>query len=184
VPAAALEKFRLGLVDQRYVDVDAAAAVVGRADFVEAGLDAQRASYTLLTNNDDVLPLNAGLTVYVEGVDAAGSRLTSTPAPRILRRGSAPTAGFLQHRADGRLSLPGPSGHRARNRSGHGGAAVTYGSDARAFADVVFGLAWPQGAAAVRLAVLDAFGRGQPKRRAVRHCPTRCSGSATTRFRG
>jgi beta-glucosidase len=67
-----LEKFRLGLVDQRYVDVDAAAAVVGRADFVEAGLDAQRASYTLLTNNDDVLPLNAGLTVYVEGVGRGG----------------------------------------------------------------------------------------------------------------
>jgi beta-glucosidase len=41
-----LEKFRLGLFDQRHVDVEAAAAVVGRADFVEAGLDAQRASYT------------------------------------------------------------------------------------------------------------------------------------------
>ena len=32
-----LEKFRLGLFDQPYVDVDAAAAIVGRADFVDAG---------------------------------------------------------------------------------------------------------------------------------------------------
>ena len=65
-----LEKLRLGLFDQRYLDIDAAAAIVGRADFVDAGLDAQRASYTLLTNNDNILPLNTGLTVYVEGVDA------------------------------------------------------------------------------------------------------------------
>ena len=65
-----LEKLRLGLFDQRYLDIDAAAAIVGRADFVDAGLDAQRASYTLLTNNDNLLPLNTGLTVYVEGVDA------------------------------------------------------------------------------------------------------------------
>ena len=32
-----LEKFRLGLFDQRYLDIDAAATVVGRADFVKAG---------------------------------------------------------------------------------------------------------------------------------------------------
>src|SRR3954452_23963038 len=51
-----LEKFRLGLFEQRYVDIDAAPAVVGRADFVAAGEQAQRDSYTLLTNTEDILP--------------------------------------------------------------------------------------------------------------------------------
>jgi beta-glucosidase len=65
------EKFRLGLFEQRQLDPDAAVTVVGRPDFVAAGEDAQRASYTLLTNTDDLLPLPAGITVYVEGVDPA-----------------------------------------------------------------------------------------------------------------
>ncbi len=69
------EKFVLGLVDAPFVDVDAAADVVGRAEFVEAGLRAQRASLTLLTNtaSDDgtaTLPMPRGRRLYVEGVDA------------------------------------------------------------------------------------------------------------------
>lgn len=64
-----LDKFRLGLFEQRYVDVDAAPAVVGRSDFVADGLEAQRSSYTLLTNYDDLLPLGPGLAVYAERVD-------------------------------------------------------------------------------------------------------------------
>ena len=93
-----LEKFRLGLFDQRYVDVDAASAVVGRADFVEAGLNAQRASYTLLINNDDILPLNPGLTVYVEGVDAsgAGGVRQSGAGPSGGRCGSGQTQGAIR----------------------------------------------------------------------------------------
>jgi beta-glucosidase len=66
-----VEKFRLGLFDQRYVDVEAAPAVVGRADFVAAGEQAQRDSYTLLTNSDDILPLTSGLAIYTENVDPA-----------------------------------------------------------------------------------------------------------------
>ncbi|HEY0186332.1 MAG TPA: glycoside hydrolase family 3 N-terminal domain-containing protein [Cellulomonas sp.] len=71
------QKFALGLVDQPYVDPGAADAVVGRADLRAEGQAAQRASLTLLTNRETVpggapvLPLAAGVTLYVEGVDPA-----------------------------------------------------------------------------------------------------------------
>ncbi|GAB3389739.1 glycoside hydrolase family 3 N-terminal domain-containing protein [Humibacter soli] len=64
------EKFLLGLFDDPFVDEDHAEAVVGRADFVTEGLDAQSDSLTLLTNTDAVLPLQRGIRVYAEGVDA------------------------------------------------------------------------------------------------------------------
>jgi len=62
-------KFDLGLFDDPYVDEDRAARIVGRADFVAAGQDAQRRSLTLLKNSCDdygrpVLPLPAGTRVY------------------------------------------------------------------------------------------------------------------------
>ncbi len=68
------EKFRLGLFDhRRYVDVEAAASVVGRADLVAAGRRAQSRAVTVLTNPQSqhvaVLPLAAGLRLYVEGID-------------------------------------------------------------------------------------------------------------------
>jgi beta-glucosidase len=117
-----LEKFRLGLFDQRYVDADAASAVVGRADFIEAGLDAQRASYTLLINNDDILPLNPGLTVYVDGVDAAvlGEYAKVVPDPAeadvALVRLKAPyeprPGGFEAHFHAGSLEFPVEEVHR------------------------------------------------------------------------
>ncbi|GGY98646.1 glycoside hydrolase family 3 protein [Streptomyces poonensis] len=66
------EKFVLGLFDDPYVDVDAAAETVGRADFREAGARAQRRSLTLLTNTDRTLPVTATATarpkLYVENV--------------------------------------------------------------------------------------------------------------------
>ncbi len=60
-------KFELGLFDDPYVDEDVAAATVGRADFVSAGLHAQAASVTVLHQGKDVLPLRPGLKVYAEG---------------------------------------------------------------------------------------------------------------------
>ncbi|MGN6126798.1 MAG: glycoside hydrolase family 3 protein [Humibacter sp.] len=65
------EKFLLGLFDDPFVDEDHAETVVGRADFVKEGLDAQSDSLTLLTNTGGVLPLQRGIRVYAEGVDAA-----------------------------------------------------------------------------------------------------------------
>ncbi|WP_028050526.1 glycoside hydrolase family 3 protein [Cellulomonas sp. URHD0024] len=65
------EKFVLGLFDERrYVDVEAASTIVGQPTFVAAGLAAQAASITVLTNGG-VLPLRAGQRIYAEGVDVS-----------------------------------------------------------------------------------------------------------------
>jgi beta-glucosidase len=81
------EKFELGLFDERrYVDEDAAAAVVGRADLVAAGLRAQSRSVTVLRNAGGSaarLPLAPGLRLYAEGVpdgEVAGFVRVSSPA--------------------------------------------------------------------------------------------------------
>jgi len=65
------EKFRLGLFDDPFVDEERAATIVGRADLVAEGLDAQSDSLTLLTNQDAMLPLSRGVMVYAEGLDAS-----------------------------------------------------------------------------------------------------------------
>ena len=62
------DKFRLGLFDDPYVDVDAAEATCGNAEFRAAGLEAQRRAMVLLAN-DGVLPLAAGARIYVDGLD-------------------------------------------------------------------------------------------------------------------
>ncbi|WP_315093123.1 glycoside hydrolase family 3 N-terminal domain-containing protein [uncultured Cellulomonas sp.] len=63
------EKFLLGLFDERrYVDVDAASLVVGSDEFRAAGLAAQSAAVTVLTN-DGILPLAPGLRIYAEGFE-------------------------------------------------------------------------------------------------------------------
>ncbi|GAA1919903.1 glycoside hydrolase family 3 N-terminal domain-containing protein [Microbacterium aoyamense] len=77
------EKFELGLFENPYVDADAADAIVGAAEFRAAGDAAQRASITVLSN-DGVLPLAAGIKLYVEGVApetvAAYGDVVATPA--------------------------------------------------------------------------------------------------------
>ncbi len=66
-------KFQLGLFDNPYVDEKAAAAVVGRSEFVRAGHRAQAQSVTVLVNSEGrdgpVLPLRAGVSLFVEGLD-------------------------------------------------------------------------------------------------------------------
>jgi beta-glucosidase len=69
-----VEKLALGLFDSPFVDRGVAAATLGRADFVAAGLQAQRDSVVLLTNgtaNDPILPLPPTTRVYAEGIDPA-----------------------------------------------------------------------------------------------------------------
>jgi beta-glucosidase len=61
------DKFRLGLFDDPYVDVDAAEEVVGRAEFRARGELAQRRSIVLL-KNDSILPLEGRPRIYVEGI--------------------------------------------------------------------------------------------------------------------
>ncbi len=62
-------KLALGLFDSRHVDPHRAGRIVGNAEFITAGLDAQRRSHTLLTNRDDLLPLGRGVRIYVENID-------------------------------------------------------------------------------------------------------------------
>ena len=67
------DKFRLGLFDNPYVDVDKAVEIVGRSDFRQAGADAQRRSLVLLKNgtikNTKALPLQTGIKIYVQGIN-------------------------------------------------------------------------------------------------------------------
>lgn len=64
------DKFRLGLFDNPYVDVDAAEELVGNERFVAAGAEAQRKSIVLLKNGDAalVLPLSGRPKLYVERI--------------------------------------------------------------------------------------------------------------------
>jgi beta-glucosidase len=67
-----VEKLVLGLFDSPFIDPDVAVSTLGRADFVSAGLQAQRDSVVLLTNGSEgapVLPLPSTTRVYAEGVD-------------------------------------------------------------------------------------------------------------------
>lgn len=73
------EKFVLGLFDSPFVDVAAADAIAGSAEFRAAGEAAQRASVVLLAS-DGVLPLARGVKIYAEGiadVSAYGTRVES-----------------------------------------------------------------------------------------------------------
>jgi beta-glucosidase len=62
------EKFKLGLFDKRYVDVEHAEEVGTKREFRALGTSAQAASLTLL-KNDNTLPLRAGTRVYSEGIN-------------------------------------------------------------------------------------------------------------------
>ncbi|KGO39841.1 Glycoside hydrolase, superfamily [Penicillium expansum] len=92
------EKFVLGLFENPFVDVEAAASNVGNASFKDEGSKAQRRAFTLLTNKDNVLPLKGSrLKVYIEGIDPviAASRLleivdTPSDADIALLRLKAP----------------------------------------------------------------------------------------------
>ncbi len=62
------DKFKLGLFDNPYVDVEAAEKIVGQKEFRETGDLAQRKSITLLKNEKKTLPLKGGLKIYVENI--------------------------------------------------------------------------------------------------------------------
>jgi beta-glucosidase len=61
------QKLAIGLYENAIVDAAIANNLAGKAEFREAGLDAQRRSLTLLKN--ELLPLPRGAKVYVEGVN-------------------------------------------------------------------------------------------------------------------
>jgi beta-glucosidase-like glycosyl hydrolase len=66
------EKFILGLFENPFVDPEAASRIVGNDCFVRLGREAQRRSYTLLSNTRDILPLkhlDESTKFYIEGFD-------------------------------------------------------------------------------------------------------------------
>jgi beta-glucosidase-like glycosyl hydrolase len=74
-----LDKFEMGLFDEnRFVDVDRADEIVGCLDFRQLGLDTQRRSYTLLRNQNNLLPLSRGSLaekkIYIDGIDVNTAR--------------------------------------------------------------------------------------------------------------
>ncbi|MEQ0558224.1 glycoside hydrolase family 3 N-terminal domain-containing protein [Amycolatopsis sp. NEAU-NG30] len=116
-------KFRLGLFDdRRFADEEAATAVVGCAAHREAGVRAQQRSLVLLKNEPaagdrPLLPLEPGITVYVEGVDPAAfdglATVTTTPEAAdvaVIRTPSPsyqdPAKGFLGSMHKGSLEFP------------------------------------------------------------------------------
>ncbi|EMD95674.1 glycoside hydrolase family 3 protein [Bipolaris maydis ATCC 48331] len=69
------EKFLLGLFDEkRFLDADAAVDVVGKEEWRAIGFEAQKRSFTLLTNKDSFLPLSPSecekAKFYVEGINS------------------------------------------------------------------------------------------------------------------
>ncbi|MEP7136395.1 MAG: glycoside hydrolase family 3 N-terminal domain-containing protein [Chloroflexota bacterium] len=62
------EKFRLGLFDNPFVDVDAAEKIVGQPEFHKVGELTQRKSIVLLKNEKNTLPLKIGLKIYAENI--------------------------------------------------------------------------------------------------------------------
>ena len=59
--------FRLGLFENPYLDPAVSAETVGCAEYVEAGLEAQRRSVILLKNRKELLPMKKGTKIYVPG---------------------------------------------------------------------------------------------------------------------
>lgn len=56
---------RLGLFENPYLNPEESAAIVGKPEFVQAGLEAQRKSVVLLKNQHNILPLKQGTKIYV-----------------------------------------------------------------------------------------------------------------------
>lgn len=75
------EKFRLGLFDDRFVDVAAADAIVGAPEAREEGIEAQAMAYTVLRNADQgqaALPLRTGVRVFIDQGDDTPFRERAT----------------------------------------------------------------------------------------------------------
>lgn len=63
-------KFQLGLFDNPFVDLEQTAQVIGNPESIAAGLTAQSRAMTLLKNDAQVLPLQAGVKVFVKNIDS------------------------------------------------------------------------------------------------------------------
>ena len=73
-----VEKFRLGLFENPYVDPDRAEQVANNAEYQALAAQAFRKSIVLMRNEAGTLPLKAGTKVYFERVTAATARTGHT----------------------------------------------------------------------------------------------------------
>jgi beta-glucosidase len=69
-----VQKFELGLFEDPYVASAQANGIVGKPEFVKAGVEAQEHATVLLENKKHILPLKAGIKVYLFGIDAAAAK--------------------------------------------------------------------------------------------------------------
>lgn len=107
--------FALGLFENPYVNPEDAVRTVRNPEFTaKAGL-AQRKSIVLLQNRKQVLPLQPGVRMYVEGIDpkvAARYGYVSTSNPEkadvCIARVAAPAEGFLAGRSNKPIDLTLP----------------------------------------------------------------------------
>jgi len=123
-----LQKFQLGLFEDPYVDENAANEIVGNAQFVRLGEEAQSRSLVLLENKQRLLPYEPrGRRVYLYGIDSKvaesfGFVAADSPASAdvAIIRASAPfetlhpnyPLGRMQH--EGRLDFqPGDKSYDA-----------------------------------------------------------------------
>lgn len=89
------EKFRLGAFEHRRVDVEAARAVCGSSEFMEAGRQAQRDSLVLIAQKD-AAPIPPTARLFLDGLTAEGTDLPNeivddpTQADAIVVRRDAP----------------------------------------------------------------------------------------------
>lgn len=66
--------FRVGLFENPYLNVDETKAIVGNAEFMKAGYDAQLKSVVLLKNKGNVLPQKERQTVYIPKIYTAPTK--------------------------------------------------------------------------------------------------------------
>ncbi|NQU81193.1 MAG: glycoside hydrolase family 3 C-terminal domain-containing protein [Bacteroidetes bacterium] len=74
--------FRVGLFENPYLDREESVAIVGKAEYMDAGYDAQVKSVVMLKNRDKTLPLEKNKTVFVpKKYTPAGRGWFGNPTP-------------------------------------------------------------------------------------------------------
>ncbi|KAF2170536.1 glycoside hydrolase family 3 protein [Zasmidium cellare ATCC 36951] len=128
------EKFELGLFDNPFIDIDQADKIVGNPYFVRLGKEAQRAAYTLLKNEDDILPLRSNVSrkVFVEGFNA--TYLSALPSLTLLDEPSDADIALLRLQAP---YEPRPGGFEANYHAGSLEYNVTEKARQKAIFDAV-----------------------------------------------
>ena len=114
-----LVKFRLGLFDDPYVDEDAAAATVGRADFREAGYGAQAASVTVLSNGGGAAPVSRSRRAADLRRERGprGRRAATAPRSTARRTPTSPSSGSAPRSSRAPTSSSRRGSTRARSTS-------------------------------------------------------------------